>query len=106
MDVRYEGDHGEPDLILTDNAALIQPTGPGATRGYMGMLSTLFAWHRLDLGDDRERTRDGLVYWTQRNRNAFVGHPEWIGCVFEGFCPIFADSFESGDTSSWSSTVP
>jgi endonuclease I len=106
MDVRYEGDGGEPDLILTDNAALIEPTGPGAAEGYMGILSTLLAWHREDPVDPKERVRNEVVYWNQRNRNPFIDHPEWVGCVFEGFCPIFADGFETGDTSMWSGTAP
>jgi hypothetical protein len=103
--VRYEGDAGEPDLILTDNPALIQTTGPGATEGYMGIRSTLLEWHRQDPVDAKEAIRDDVVYWYQRNRNPFIDHPEWVACVFEDFCPIFADGFESGDTGRWSATV-
>ncbi len=56
MDVRYEGGtHGgtgvsEPDLILTDNEALIDAsnTGNNESVAYMGMLSVLLEWHHQD----------------------------------------------------------
>jgi endonuclease I len=88
MDVRYEGGtHGvthaaEPDLILTDNANLIQPTGGNASVAYMGLLSTLIQWNAEDPVDDRERTRNDVVYSFQGNRNPFVDHPEWVNAIF------------------------
>lgn len=83
MDVRYEGDvSGEPDLVLTDNANLIVPTS--ASVAYMGILSTLIQWHKDDPVDDRERTRNDVVYGYQHNRNPFVDHPEWVAGIFEG----------------------
>lgn len=106
MDTRYEGlpGEGEPDLVLTDNAALIQPSEGG--KGYMGLLSVLLAWHEQDPVDLTERVRDEVVFRAQRNRNPFIDHPEWVGCLYRGDCaPMFADGFESGDTSAWSSTV-
>ncbi|MBE0566189.1 MAG: endonuclease [Krumholzibacteria bacterium] len=83
MDVRYAGDvSGEPDLVLTDNAALIVPTD-GAV-AYMGLLSVLIQWHKDDPVDDRERDRNDVVYSYQGNRNPFVDHPEWVSGIFEG----------------------
>jgi len=94
MDVRYEGDNGEPDLILTDDAALIRPTGPAAAEGYMGLLSTLLAWHRADPVDDLERIRNEVVYVGQRNRNPFIDHPEWVECLWGGQC--LAEACDAG----------
>lgn len=92
-DVRYEGGtHGvtgvsEPNLILTDNASLIQTSGGNnASVAYMGMLATLIAWHKEDPVDDLERQHTEAVASFQGNRNPFVDHPEWVSCVFEGEC--------------------
>ncbi|MBU0743638.1 endonuclease [bacterium] len=86
MDVRYEGDAGaEPDLILTDNPALIQTSGGvNASVAYMGLLETLLAWHFDDPVDDRERGRNDIVYAYQGNRNPFIDHPEWVAYIFDG----------------------
>src|SRR3546814_10886597 len=62
MAIRYEGgrdahtDQSEPDLELTDNRSLIVKTY-GST-AYMGLLSTLLAWHQADQPDDAERGRN------------------------------------------------
>ncbi|HJX28848.1 MAG TPA: endonuclease [Thermoanaerobaculia bacterium] len=92
-DIRYEGGaHGvtgvsEPDLILTDNTALIQTTGGNnASIAYMGLLSTLLAWHAQDPVDDLERQHNEAVASFQGNRNPFVDHPEWVSCAFAGTC--------------------
>lgn len=82
MDVRYEGDSGEPDLVLTDNPALIQYTS--SSPAYMGLLSTLIQWHNEDPVDDRERRRNDVVYSYQGNRNPFIDHPEWVSYLFLG----------------------
>lgn len=86
MDVRYEGDPGEPDLILTDDTGEIHSRQDG--KGYMGLLSTLLEWNRQDPVDALERVRDGVVYYFQRNRNPFVDHPEWAECLFAGRCAV------------------
>jgi len=109
MAVRYEaGTHGvtgftEPDLVLTDDAGLIQTTS--SSPAYMGLLSTILAWHAEDPVDDLERRRADVVWSHQGNRNPFIDHPEWAECIFVGnSCGgIFADGFESGDTGAWSS---
>jgi len=87
MDVRYEGGNhpytgaSETNLVLTDNASLIQTNQP-----YMGFLSVLLQWHVEDPVDDDERARNDVVESFQGNRNPFVDHPEWVACVFEGTC--------------------
>ena len=94
MDVRYEGgSHGitgvtEPDLILTDNLALIEAsnTGSNLTVAYMGLLSVLLQWHQQDPPDDNEMHRNDAVFASQGNRNPFIDHPEWIDCIFVGGC--------------------
>jgi endonuclease I len=89
LDVRYEGGtHGgtgfaEPDLILTDNPALIQTSGGvNASVAYMGMLSVLRTWHVQDPVDDRERERNDVIFGFQGNRNPFIDHPEWVNQLF------------------------
>ncbi len=94
MDVRYEGGtHGitgasEPDLILTNDRVLIENsfTRSNEMVAYMGLLSTLIQWHKMDPVDDFERRHNDTVYSFQNNRNPFVDHPEYVECVFEGVC--------------------
>jgi endonuclease I len=106
MDVRYEGlgevdstGTAEPDLILTNDASLIQ-TSTGGT-AYMGILSTLIQWHNQDPVDDIELQRNEVVFSYQGNRNPFVDHPEWVDCIFAGgVCStsvpeeVFSNGFE------------
>jgi endonuclease I len=115
LDIRYEGGtHGitgaaEPDLILTDDGSLIQTSGGvNASVAYMGYLSTLLAWHTQDPVSAEEVWRNEVVFLFQGNRNPFTDHPEWVGCLFLGDCTalLFADGFESGNTSAWTATVP
>jgi endonuclease I len=109
MDVRYDGsDHRsgapEPDLIATDNRALITADGDAPQDpAYMGILSTLLEWHEQDPPDDLERWHNEAVAAWQRNRNPFVDRPDLVSCVFLSRCLIFADGFETGDPSGWSS---
>jgi hypothetical protein len=109
MDVRYDGsDHRsgalEPDLIATDNRALITADGDAPQDpAYMGILSTLLEWHEHDPPDDLERWHNEAVAAWQRNRNPFVDRPDLVNCVFLNRCLIFADGFEAGDSSGWSS---
>ena len=105
MDVRYEGGtsatgQAEPDLIVTDNAALITNTASGviAPTGYMGLKAALEQWNTDDPVDAAERLRNDIIYGYQGNRNPFIDHPEWVACVFECQCTLpdamFKDSFE------------
>ncbi len=83
MDVRYDGVGSEPDLILTDNPALIVTSGgSNASVAYMGLVSTLFEWHLADPVDAREMAHNDAVYIYQGNRNPFVDHPEWANVIF------------------------
>jgi endonuclease I len=84
LDVRYEGDGTEPDLILTDDPSLIQVTAGNASVAYMGILTTLLQWHNEDPVSDRERRRNDVVYSYQHNRNPFIDHPEWVLPIFQG----------------------
>ena len=94
MAVRYEGGshgetgHNEPDLILTDDYALIQAykTGLNEAMAYMGMLTDLLAWHEADPVDDIERRRNDVIFGFQGNRNPFIDNPDWVGCVFGTAC--------------------
>ncbi len=93
MDIRYEGGtHGitgfsEPDLILTDDAALIASnSGGNQSVAYMGMLAVLLQWHLEDPVDDLERNRHEVVYSYQGNRNPFIDNPQWVACLFQGSC--------------------
>ena len=94
MDLRYEGGThavtgvSEPDLILTDDEALIDASNTGGNESvaYMGMLTVLIQWHLEDPVDERERARNDAVFSFQGNRNPFVDHPEWVDCLFLGTC--------------------
>ena len=94
LDVRYSGDTGsEPDLILTDNASLIQTSGGNnASVAYMGLLATLLEWHFDDPVDDKERDRNDDVYTYQGNRNPFIDHPEWAAYIFDDGAVAVADN--------------
>jgi endonuclease I len=107
MDVRYEGGtHGvtaapEPDLRLTNDTGLIQNTGGNAAVGYMGLLDVLLEWHANDPVTPEEVLRNEVIFSFQGNRNPFIDHPEWVGCIFENVgCggplpdPLFEDGFE------------
>jgi len=99
MDVRYEGGvHGvtgaaEPDLILTDDRDLINRsnTRRNETVGYMGLLSVLLQWHEQDPVDLIEIQHHETVAAFQGNRNPFIDHPQWAGCVFAGQCKFTAE---------------
>lgn len=105
-DIRYEGGaHGvtgfaEPNLIATDNVALIagSATGSNISTAYMGLLATLRQWHQQDPPDAWERRKNDRVASYQGNRNPFIDHPEWVECLFGNACPPGVD-FCFGDGS-------
>ncbi len=74
MEVRYEGDSGEPDLELVEN---IPSSGSN-----FGKLSTLIEWHNADPVDDFERNRNEVIYGYQNNRNPFIDHPEYVAVIW------------------------
>lgn len=81
MAIRYEGGNdpntgqSEPDLELTNDRSKIVITS--ASPAYMGLLSTLLAWHSADPPDAAERERNYVIFSFQGNRNPFIDHPEW-----------------------------
>lgn len=81
MAIRYEGgrdantNQSEPDLELTDDRSKIVITS--GSPAYMGLLSTLLAWHSADPPDAAERGRNEVIFSFQGNRNPFIDHPEW-----------------------------
>ena len=81
MAIRYEGgrdvvtNQSEPDLELTDDRSKIVVTS--ASPAYMGLMSTLLAWHSADPPDAAERVRNEVIFSFQGNRNPFIDHPEW-----------------------------
>ena len=94
MDIRYEaGKHGvtgvdEPDLVLTDDRALIEASNTGSNEAvaYMGLVSVLLQWHREDPVDWIELARNDAVAAFQGNRNPFIDNPEWAECIFGTAC--------------------
>src|SRR3546814_14573384 len=103
MAIRYEGgrdahtDQSEPDLELTDNRSLIVKTS--GSPAYMGLLSTLLAWHQADPPADAERGRNEVVYSFQGNRNPFIDHPHWpTQALFEYPHPADRKSAGRGNT--------
>lgn len=85
MAIRYEGGvdvttgQGEPDLELTDDRSKIVITS--ASPAYMGLLTTLLAWHQADPPDSAERERNEVIFSFQGNRNPFIDHPEWASAA-------------------------
>jgi endonuclease I len=81
MAIRYEGgqdintQQSEPDLELTNDRSRIVATS--GSPAYMGLLSTLLAWHQADPPDAAERARNEVIFSFQGNRNPFIDHPEW-----------------------------
>ena len=90
MDIRYEGGEGagswEPNLVVTNNPALIKASSKHKKVAYMGLLSTLLEWHQEDPVDDWERQHNQVVYEYQGNRNPFVDNPQFAECIYQGSC--------------------
>ncbi|MGI8907864.1 MAG: endonuclease [Candidatus Sumerlaeaceae bacterium] len=76
MDVRYEGENSEPNLLVTDTGTV------GTSQARMKYLTTLLQWHRQYPPDAFERTRNSRTYNFQKNANPFVDHPEWVAQVY------------------------
>jgi hypothetical protein len=95
------GEYPSSDLhaiFLTDDLRRIRADGDFTQDpAYMGVLSVLLAWHRQDPVDAVERRRNEVVFAAQGNRNPFIDHPEWAGCVFEGDCSQDGGWFEDPD---------
>jgi endonuclease I/endonuclease/exonuclease/phosphatase family metal-dependent hydrolase len=74
MAVRYES---RPDLEVKET------TPPRTSKPEIGRLSKLLQWHKKDLPNTFEKTRNQRVFELQGNRNPFIDHPEWVRKVFE-----------------------
>ncbi|KQN89009.1 endonuclease [Arthrobacter sp. Leaf69] len=76
MAVRYEGGDGFADLEM--NNLVNNGTAP-----YMGKMSVLLEWNRIDPPDTFEQRRNQRIYelW-QGNRNPFVDHPEYADAIW------------------------
>ncbi len=78
MATRYEGENGEPDLVLIDTI----PSDDYTNEPVHALLSTLLKWHEADTVDSFERNRNEVVYSYQGNRNPFIDHPEWVNQIW------------------------
>ncbi len=76
MEVRYEGDGGEPNLEVVDWVN----TSPNPEHG---KFSTLYEWHQQDPPDAFEINRNEVIYSYQGNRNPFIDHPEFLINIYE-----------------------
>lgn len=45
-------------------------------------VAMLMDWHLQDFVSQKEIDRNNAVYDIQENRNPFIDHPEWVGCVW------------------------
>jgi len=59
--------------------------------GLVGDINTLIHWNYADVPDDFERRRNHVIYsdvenpiFHQRNRNAFIDHPEYVWSIYGG----------------------
>lgn len=80
VDVRYEGNGNEPDLVLVDI-----PTGRGTA---MGQLCTLLDWHIQDPPDALELQVNDAIETLQGNRNIFVDQPELANTIYAARCGL------------------
>ncbi|MDH5654663.1 MAG: endonuclease [Spirochaetia bacterium] len=78
MDLRYEGENGEPDLMLVDRV--------GTSGVQLGKLCTLYLWHLTDPVSEFEQRRNERIYFWQKNRNPFIDHPEWAEILWGKKC--------------------
>ncbi len=77
MSVRYEGEHGELDLELTDSILPKSSKLP-----LHGNARTLYRWHLADTVSAAERRRNDTIFKYQQNRNPFVDHPEYVAAIY------------------------
>ncbi|XAS68533.1 endonuclease [Micrococcaceae bacterium Sec5.7] len=76
MAVRYEGGDGFADLEMNNSVS-------NGTAPYMGKMSVLLEWNRIDPPDAFEQRRNQRIFeqW-QGNRNPFVDHPEYANSIW------------------------
>ncbi|BDU51384.1 endonuclease [Haliovirga abyssi] len=77
MAVRYEGEHGEPDLKLSED---INDDPKAPTHG---KLSVLLEWNKNDPVSETEIRRNNIIDKDyQHNRNPFIDHPEYANRIW------------------------
>jgi endonuclease I len=101
MDIRYEGNDGEPDLELTDDLTEIT-----SSNSKMGSLKTLLIWHILDPVSEKEKIRNDKVYEIQKNRNPFIDRPQWVSSIWENPLQISISKMLNSIKVSWPATIP
>ncbi len=101
MDIRYEGNDGEPDLELTDELAEIT-----SNNSKMGSLKTLLVWHMLDPVSEEEKIRNDRVYEIQKNRNPFIDRPQWVSSIWGNPLQISISKTANSIKVSWPATIP
>ena len=76
----------EPDFKLTDELDFSgnSNTGNKMASGYMGRLSVLLQWHKAHPVNALELRTNDVVAEAEGNRNPFVDHRKYVGCVFKG----------------------
>ena len=75
-----------PNLSLTQSLSDWSSssfTSSTSTKGYMGVMTDLLAWHRADPVDEYEIHRNNLLYTNYtNNRNPFIDFPEWADFIW------------------------
>jgi endonuclease I len=81
MDVRYDGNDGSmPDL------SIVNDTRSSSGESVIGVLCTLYRWHRDDGVDAFEARRNDRIQQWQGNRNPFIDHPQWVDEIYGADC--------------------
>lgn len=77
-------DSNNPNLTLVQEDNYYSSyTSSTATKGKMGILTDLLAWHHADPVDDYEIHRNNLIYNNfSKNRNPFIDFPEWADFIW------------------------
>lgn len=75
-----------PNLALTQSLSDWASSGyqsTTSTKGYMGIMTDLLAWHHADPVDEYEIHRNNLLYTNYtNNRNPFIDFPEWADFIW------------------------
>ena len=79
-------DSNNPNLALTQSLSDWASSGyesSTSTKGYMGIMTDLLAWHHADPVDEFEIHRNNLLYTNYtKNRNPFIDFPEWADFIW------------------------
>ena len=79
-------DSNNPNLSLTQSLSDWSQSSFNSsadTKGYMGVMTDLLAWHHADPVDDYEIHRNNLLFKNfTNNRNPFIDFPEWVDYIW------------------------